>query len=147
MTCIAWDGKTLAADKRATLSCQYRTTTKIFRLPDGSLIGVAGNTTEGFDMVEWARNGFKPEDFPQNQRDKDMYVDCLHVRVDGTAWMYQRSPAPMRVEDLQHAIGSGRDYALMAMHLGKTAREAVELAGRFDHNCGNGIDELDLCPG
>ena len=37
-----------------------------------------------------------------------------------------------------------RDFALAAMHLGKSAREAVEVACALDVFCGNGIDTLEL---
>lgn len=41
-----------------------------------------------------------------------------------------------------HAIGTGRDYARAAMHLGRNAVEAVQVAILFDENCGNGVDTL-----
>jgi ATP-dependent protease HslVU (ClpYQ) peptidase subunit len=47
-------------------------------------------------------------------------------------------------EDKKTATGSGRDYALAAMHCGKTAREAVEIACLFETGCGNGVDELEV---
>jgi hypothetical protein len=42
------------------------------------------------------------------------------------------------------ACGSGRDMALMAMHLGKSAFEAVRLTCELSVDCGNGIDVLEL---
>ena len=47
-----------------------------------------------------------------------------------------------KVEDQFAAWGSGRDFALTAMHLGKSAREAVEIACLFENGCGNGVDVL-----
>lgn len=79
MTVIAWDGKTLAADKRVGYGNMHRTTTKIRRVGD-ALVGCSGS-------------------------------------------------------------GS---LAVAAMHLGKSAREAVEIACLYDMNCGNGIDTLEL---
>lgn len=40
------------------------------------------------------------------------------------------------------AAGSGADYAMGAMAAGKDAKEAVEIACRFDINCGLGVDVL-----
>jgi ATP-dependent protease HslVU (ClpYQ) peptidase subunit len=48
------------------------------------------------------------------------------------------------VEDPFMAWGSGRDFALGAMAMGATAREAVAVACRFNVYCGNGIDAFDL---
>ena len=41
-----------------------------------------------------------------------------------------------------YAEGIGRSFAIMAMHLGKTPAEAVELTALFDSSCGNGVDVL-----
>jgi ATP-dependent protease HslVU (ClpYQ) peptidase subunit len=43
-----------------------------------------------------------------------------------------------------HALGSGRDFALAAMYLGKNAREAVEIAMEFDLETGKGVDCLEV---
>jgi len=49
-----------------------------------------------------------------------------------------------RVEDAFCAMGGGRDYALAAMFLGKSALEAVQVACALDITCGKGIDVLEL---
>ena len=56
---------------------------------------------------------------------------------------YEQTPNPFVVEDKQWAIGSGRDYAIAAMHLGRTAAEAVAVACLFDVSCGMGIDTME----
>jgi ATP-dependent protease HslVU (ClpYQ) peptidase subunit len=142
MTTIAWDGKTLAADKLVSFGGLPRTVTKIFRV--GSvLVGIAGNAAEGYDMIEWVRGGCKAEDFPASQRDKDSWVSCLLVS-DRELALYERAPKPIVIEDGFFACGSGRDFAMAAMHIGKSAREAVEIASLFDISTGNGVDVLEL---
>ena len=64
--------------------------------------------------------------------------DCGEVRgyagnVDGSYIVY---------EDKFIAFGAGRDYALTAMFLGKSAIEAVQVAIQLDTSCGMGIDTL-----
>lgn len=142
MTCIAWDGKTLAADKRATNSGLPRTVTKIHRV-NGCLIGASGDAAQAREMLSWWRNGAKAEDFPASQRDKEDWGTFVVIGDDGID-VYERTPHPIRFEDKQFACGSGRDFATAAMHLGCTAAQAVEIACKFDINCGNGIDTLDL---
>lgn len=142
MTVIAWDGRTLAADKRCCSAGMIRTVTKIHRIGD-VLVGGSGDLCFVLQMHQWIRDGRKPENFPSAQRDKDDWQPVLIVETDGTPSIYDRTPYPVRYEDHFCAIGSGREYAMAAMHLGKSAREAVEVAIALDAGCGNGIDVLE----
>lgn len=141
MSVIAWDGRTLAADKRACIGTLIRTTTKIFRVGD-ALCAYAGDAAGGEEMLAWFRAGAKPADFPAGQR-TDEWAGLLVVRR-GEILKYERSPHPVRFEDKFFSIGCGRDFALAAMHLGHDARTAVEVAIALDSGCGNGIDTLEL---
>lgn len=143
MSCIAWDGYTLAADKRASLGTLIRTTTKIYRSGD-ALIGYAGGADFSEQMRAWFDRGAKPDDFPESQRDKEDWAGLLVIRKGQPIARYERTPYPVYFDDKQFAIGCGRDFALAAMYLGKTAREAVEVAIALDSGCGNGIDTLTL---
>ncbi len=141
MSVIAWDGKRLAADKRCTLGTLIRTTSKLFHLGD-ALVAYAGDTDAGEEVLAWFKNGHDPAKFPDSQRNADRFAELLIVWADGTIWKYQRTPYPLKFPPQQFAIGSGRDFALAAMHCGKTAPEAVEVACVFDSGCGNGTDVL-----
>lgn len=143
MTVIAWDGRTLAADKRVSYGNMSRTTTKIRRVGD-CLVGIAGSGSIGLAVVEWLGNGADPAAFPKLQEDADDHANVLVIRPDGCIEEYARTAYPTVYEDKFAAIGSGRDFAVAAMHLGKTAREAVEVACLFDTGCGNGIDTLEF---
>jgi len=143
MTCIAWDGKTLAADKRASYGGTITTLTKIWRVGD-VLVGGSGESSFIGAMVEWVRGGRLSSDFPTSQANKDDWQPLLVIEADGTTSLYERTQYPIRHEQRCIAIGSGREYAMAAMHVGKSAREAVEVAIALDCGCGNGIDELTL---
>jgi hypothetical protein len=143
MTCIAWDGKTLAADKRAVMGGQTYTMTKIARVGD-CLVGVAGRGDRIKEFQDWIADGRKRENYPK--RDEQNTFTGIVIRPDRRIERFEDSPTPILVEDGVHAIGTGRDYARCAMHLGKTAAEAVALASCFDENCGNGMDVLTLDP-
>jgi hypothetical protein len=143
MSVVAWDGKTLAADKRASLGTLIRTTTKIFRC-HGALLAYAGEAVFGEEMRAWYMRGANPEDFPASNRDKDDWAGLLVIRKGEPITRYERTPYPLRFEDKHFAIGCGRDFALAAMYLGKTAAEAVAVAIALDSGCGNGIDTLEL---
>lgn len=142
MTCIAWDGKTLAADKRASLQGYAVPVTKIFRV-NGMLVGGAGDFNKALEVVEWVKSGADPDKLPAFQRTDD-WVGLVCITPDKKILRYERGPLPFVVEAPFFAIGSGRDYAIAAMHLGKSAKEAVEIACIYETGCGNGIDALTL---
>jgi 20S proteasome alpha/beta subunit len=141
MTVIAWDGKTLAADRMAAHGCLARTVTKIWKVRD-MLVGGSGSADVVQSMLWWVRHGCDPDRFPAMQNSEE-FAPFLVIKADGI-WLYERTPNPIEFHDPIFAIGSGREYAMAAMHLGRSAREAVELACIYDPNCGRGIDELKL---
>jgi len=139
MSVIAWDGKTLAADKLGCMGSLKITITKIFCLAT-CLVGYVGEIDAGEELVDWFSNGAVPGDFPAGQRNIDKSNWLLVIAPDKSIKKYERTPFPITIEDPFFAMGSGRDYAMAAMYLGKTAREAVEIACIFDNGCGNGVD-------
>lgn len=144
MTCIAWDGKTLAADKRATQAGLARKVTKIQAHKEGrELLAVTGNWGVAAEIRAWYVDGAHPDRFPESARE-----DCASlVVVSGTGILqYNAGPYPIPLEDSFTAFGSGRDFAIAAMALGLCAVEAVELACRFETGCGDGVDRLELVP-
>lgn len=142
MTVIVWDGKTLAADKRSDSGGLRRTVTKIERV-NGHLLGVAGNAARGREMMAWWAAGADPKALPAFQQTDD-FVDLVVISPARKVLKFERSGWPIHFEDERFAMGSGRDYALAAMHLGKDAREAVLVASHFDCGCGDGVDALEL---
>ncbi|MDR0275927.1 MAG: hypothetical protein LBI48_11440 [Burkholderiaceae bacterium] len=143
MTIIAYDGKTVAADKREVDSFGLvRTVTKIFH-HDGLVAAITGEHSAGIEMYQWWRAGAKPKDFPSSARDDKA---TLIVIGSGSILIYTTGPHSVRQEEKQAAFGSGRDFGLAAMAFGKTAAEAVEFACRFQADCGNGIDVLEPKP-
>jgi hypothetical protein len=142
MTVIAWDGKTLASDRLGDAGGLKRSSTKIFRF-EGGLFGSAGWGSHASHMFDWIKKGANPETVPAFQLTED-YQSVLVVRNDGTVWIYGKSAYPFQMEDKFHACGSGRDFAIAAMHLGQDAVTAVAVASVYDTGCGMGIDQLTL---
>ncbi len=142
MTVIAWDGKTLAADKAGMNSGYRRTVTKIFRVPEG-LVGFAGDGSRCLALLEWFKSGRDPAKYPEFQK-TETAVGCLFIDKECRSSGYLYTPYPELHTDPFDAIGAGRDYALAAMYLGHNARRAVEVACALDNTCGNGIDTLEL---
>lgn len=141
MTVVAWDGRTLAADKRMSIGCHVVTVRKIYRSGD-SLVAFTGTAKHVGALLAWFADGAKPEAYPKFDKDESCGMTVVHR--NGMIQRYEDSGYPIGIEDRQFANGSGGDYARAAMHLGCSAVEAVEVACRFDENCGNGIDVLQF---
>lgn len=140
MTTIAWDGKTLAADKAATNAGFLSTVTKIHRVRD-SIVALAGDEAAVMAGLVWLRGAMNPHEYPEAMKTTD---SILWVIRKGEFLRYGAGPYPARVESPFLATGTGRDYALAAMYLGHDARRAVEIASALDNCTGNGIDTLTL---
>lgn len=143
MTVVVWDGKTLAADRRATFGATVKSVCKLRRI-DNNLAAVTGDLSIGMEMLDWYERGAIATDYPASNRNPDRGASLIVVRADGSVWRYESSPYPFRVLDEKTAFGSGEEAAMVALACGKTAVEAVELASRFNSGCGNGCDALDL---
>lgn len=139
MTTLAYDGKTLAADRQLTLGGTPMPLRKIFRHND-ELIGLSGSVQESLLFLEWYRNG------GVSAGDKPKLSDDFSALVitDGKIMRYEALLMPWQIDLPFWAAGSGADYALGAMAAGKSAVEAVEIAIRFDTSSGMGIDYVDL---
>lgn len=142
MTVIAWDGKTLAADKRAQKFGLAYTVTKIFCVGN-RLVGIAGDAGRGMELVNWLREGGNVAKYPE-LKDPENSAHLLVVNSDRRVELYESSPHPYTIEDEKWAEGIGRDFALSAMHLGLDAKAAVSYTCQFVPSCGNGIDTLTL---
>lgn len=144
MTTIAWDGKTLAADRQITYDKTVEgEVTKIYkRKKDGALCAVAGNLPIAIRFVRWFLAGGKGEP-PELEKGTAtatsfvIYSPELMVKYSNTGWYEVELPNPF-------ADGSGWELALGAMAAGATAEQAVHIASRFDTATGKNIDTLEL---
>lgn len=146
MSCLAWDGKTLAADRAVSAwSMVFVGADKAWRLGDGSLVGIAGMDSEGRRIAKWIERGGRASSYPTPALDDDgcsaSDTVVMHVKR-GRVRLFCESPIACEVLEPFWAIGSGGRLAIGAMAHGATAREAVEIAARFDPHVGRGILEL-----
>jgi hypothetical protein len=77
--------------------------------------------------------------------DEPIEVDILELRADGI-YVYESTIHPVKVRGDFFSVGTGSAYALAAMHLGKSPREAIEIASIFDPVTGGPIDMMTLEP-
>ena len=140
MTVVAWDGHSLAADKMSDFGGLHATVTKIRRLRGGRVAAGCGPAALIGELCAWLDAGADPATFPAAQRSEKDCCVVLAVTPDRVALLYEHAPYPTVIESRQWAIGSGRDFAMMAMRLGKTAAESVVLTAELCNTCGNGVD-------
>lgn len=143
MTIIAWDGKTLAADKMACLVDHGAKTTKIFPVAESSYAAIAGDHAKCLELVQWIKDGAERERFPKQDREDSVKV-IVATKGEKTIKLYENTPDPIVFEDDYLAWGSGRDYALAALFLGKTSAIAVSVANSLCTSCGLGIDSVKI---
>lgn len=143
MTTIAWDGKTLAADKQSTSDGLKRITTKIHRVRDG-LVAITGNGAHGYALLGWFNSERDIAAWPKHS-DENTCGNIIHITSAGI-FVYNGAGYPHGepIENKFIAFGHGRDYAMAAMHMGADAKKALEIASIYDAYTGMGVDTLDL---
>ena len=140
MSVIAWDGKTIAADRQMTSGDMGVTCCKLVRLPSRAIVGWTGTAECGLVLLDWL-NGKR--EWPKFQEDKERWTRLVMVDDKGV-WFYEQEPVPIQVLDKFMAWGSGRDFAMGALAMGATAERAVEIANQFCVTCGMGVDVFEI---
>lgn len=132
MTTIAYRRPMIAADRSIVRSNAFGDTldsqaSKIHRVPKGWLIG-SGCSYSVFAIAELI-NG-KRESLPEISGDE--MPDIAIILDEGQIYYWRPMDIKLPVEAEFIALGSGAGYALGAMAMGADARQAVEVAARFD---------------
>lgn len=143
MTTIAWDGVTLASDKRVSCAEGVKVITKIKKSKTGALMGLCGDGRMLKAAMDWYENGAAPGELPKISGDKynsSTEFNLIVIQKGGEVWCYDSCAYPIVYDEGAYAFGSGGPYARAAMALGYNAVDAVEFASRFDHATGNGVD-------
>ena len=146
MSVVAWDGRTLAADKQATHASKICVCTKIRRLDTGEVLAWTGAMGPGLAMAKWYENGADLEKWPKSQENKDDWSRLIVASAAGVI-TYEQYPVALPCEDRFMAWGAGCDFAVGAMAYGASAESAVQIAIRFSDGCGCGIDVFTVRTG
>jgi 20S proteasome alpha/beta subunit len=137
MTTIVCNREGMAADKRSTGGAIMKVT-KLFRV-NGSIIGAAGNFEQILRFVEWRRN---PEQRPTFASETSL--NALELMPNGKILWWGAEMVPITVEDEYYAVGSGSPYALGALAMGASLKEAVKIANRWDEQTGPQVQTMRL---
>lgn len=135
MTTIAWDGKTLAIDRKISENGSvYRFGTKLHLVP-GGYVACAGDMDDIHRFVAWVRKGAK------GSQPTDTDVGGIMFRK-GRIYSIE-SGAIMEVPiDTRLTNGCGWRWAAAAMDFGCDAVAAVAYASTRDTLTGGGVDSV-----
>jgi len=126
--------KEIAADSKCSGDDSFCNVYKLRSWKDGP-VGAAGDWAQilkFYDALETS-----------GEIDAEWDIEVLQLQASGL-YIYEASLKPYPIKDKFYAIGSGAAYALAAMALGKSPKEAVEIAAMFDPGTGGEIDVLKL---
>jgi ATP-dependent protease HslVU (ClpYQ) peptidase subunit len=136
---------TTVAAREGKIACDSRLTggfiakaNKII-VGDGVIVGYAGD----WIAAECLGRHIAGLDEEKPKRDSDDDVEFLVLRPKGI-FMVDRRLREVKICDKYWAIGSGCQAAMVAMHMGATAKEAVEMAKLVDECTGGRVREYSL---
>ncbi len=137
MTTMAWDGEMLAVDSQATSGCGTKTMTDKLRVGKWSGMDAAyagtGSRAEADEIADWL---FGTGDKPTLDDDG---THGLLVTYQKAYFIEGKRCRIIPVIDRFHALGSGRESALGALHEGANAERAVTIACQVDAYSGGPI--------
>lgn len=137
MTTIAYDTKTLVSDSRSNINGMIyeEDAQKIFtNVGPFAVIGIAGDYQAAMDTINMI------DEFPNIEHIRGIPVEeignvsIIGITADRRLWSYAGDKSCELRSDQPFAVGSGEQFALAAMDLGKTAEEAVKYAATRDPN-------------
>lgn len=140
MTTIAVRDGVLACDSLVTeggMLCGYAQ--KARQAADGSAMAMTGALSAQAAAFAWYDAGADPSNVPPAF---DEGSELIVLRPDGQV-VYYAGGREMHIAADFHASGTGRAVALGAMHVGASAREAVEAAVAFDLCTGGDVVTLE----
>lgn len=147
MTTIAFRDGIMAADSQETTDVKSHCV-KLFRTTDEYnnpvIIGTAGGSFSGMTYVDFYGTG---EERPTTIDNMDVEEDFHNLIWDGkdlweVNWLWRPIKVPKSHKFF--AIGSGAAAALGAMHMGASAKEAVNIAKKIDNHTGGPVRTMSL---
>ena len=67
---------------------------------------------------------------------------CINTKTKEVQLWIGESSLPLTISHPFYAVGSGEEFAMALLHVGKTAIEAVKITSELCPSCGLGIDHI-----
>ncbi len=142
MTTIAWDGRTLAADKGSWSNGLHQPARKVFQItaPDRRrfLVAFAGDAAFCTQVLWWmqGKSGHPGACLPE-----DANRDCAVVIDEKRRiWRLNSRLLWYRLEGKVHANGAGQEVALGALMAGADAIRAIRITMAVSDYAARGVD-------
>lgn len=129
----------MAADTQVTINNYKTNTEKLYSIPGYGVIGLAGSAKLCVQIAQWWADGAEGE--PPEVDDSNAVQGILSTK-EGLFYLEDGS-VPIVIKANYLAIGSGSDYALSAMEIGKSAEEAIREAMKHDIYTGGDVDVVE----
>jgi hypothetical protein len=149
MTTIAANRHSIASDLQYTHASgmKMKGGSKIYKIPEASAlklfnvkvayVGFCGNADKFADVIAWLSE-------PSENYPKTKGLEMLMLTEDHRIWHGTTVTNWMEILEPHFAIGSGMHFAQSAMACGKTPKEAVHIASKYDPSTGQGVKEFKL---
>lgn len=95
-------------------------------------IGFSGSGDTWGDIIQWFYD-------PTQKRPKCRNIEFLMLTDKKKIYHSTNLKNWLEIQDKHFAVGSGMHFAIAAMTLGKSPKEAVEVASKHDVNTGMGV--------
>lgn len=141
MTTIVCDGRSMGCDGQISSGDTIVETEciKVFKLPDGSIIGFAGNGYNWQSILKYFTSNAKGKKWPELEG----HQDTLLLKPDGSILMYDHEGRPFQ-RTAPVCIGSGWKFAVVAMDITNDIKTAIEAAIKRDSFSSGKITILSL---
>ena len=156
MTTIAYRDDTLAADSQDTYDdIKTMSSQKLFKIErddEIEIVATAGHGITGMLFIDWysgdedeGREACEPK-LQLNDTNLIDWDDNFHILVLNSEGLFEvdRYFKLLEITEPFFAIGSGAAVAMGAMHMGATAKEAVEVAKKVDLYTGGKVRTMSL---
>lgn len=152
MTVIVYHAGVMAADTAVrgdSTVCTH--TNKLFRMPDGGVLGCGGAPGYGAYFAAWLAEHVS---LPLSALAAWTHLaiseagfSALWARPDGTVWMFSQSTMPFEVTGPFHVVaGTALPVVVGALAMGATAVEAVAAAIRYSDGAAGDIKVMAVEP-
>lgn len=140
MTVIAFRDGIMASDTQLVPSGHG--VCKLARLPDGSVAGGAGLWAKVWAGLSYLADGGSLDG--KGEKPDVEGAEFLIARPDGSVWIIEEQFPAYPVLTARTAIGSGEDFARMAMEFGLSAADAVAKTIAMSPMCGGAVQTIEI---
>jgi len=148
MTTVVYRDGVLAADRQVTMGVTHvGKMRKVYRRPDGALIGGRGDTSLLVKFFDWfmaGEQGYRPRLKSAYADGDDAETQLIIVRPNGSVELHDSLGYTPIQKGKFFAIGSGAEVAYGALEMGATAVQAVRAAAKHDIHTGGGVHQVTL---